>query len=762
MTDSSRPVPRSELASRRPPEDDNTWRDERLDRRAQAAGADWDEVARIVEAFSNAWSEGGYPPTIAEYVLEANGSTRAIVAAELIKLDLEQRWRQGLRRLVEDYLPDVPDLGEIPASVILEEFHVRRLAGDVVQAGEYFQRFPGRAAELRHLFGMDPALHSTHAAGSGRRPRVDLRPGETIGDFELLIRLGEGAFGAVFLARQTSMQRLVALKVSADAGTEPQTLAQLDHDHIIRVYDQQQLPERRLRLLYMQYAAGGTLDDVIQRLGDVAPRSRTGRHYLDGVAAILDARGESRPAESPVSRELAGLAWPQVVAWIGSRLARALAYAHGKGVLHRDLKPANVLLMADGTPKLADFNVSFSSQLPDASAESQFGGSLAYMAPEHLEALNPQHPRSPADLDVRCDLYSLGMLLSELLTGGRPFRGSPPGRDLPARWIERLTIERRTSRPAGLDDGALDAAAPGLAETLRRCLAPEPADRFASAIDLATELELSLNPAARRLFRGTRGGWEGIVPRHPVLAMTAVTVFPNAVAAVCNFLHNAHVIATQWPAAEPTFMRVQSVINLIAFPVGAFLAVVFAREISRCLQANYAESLSAEELAGVRRRCLNLGHVAAAIGLSLWLLAAPAYPVSLWLILGELPGAVVIHFLASLTLCGLIASAYPFLAVSALAVRNFYPVLLRWNVPHGADIEGLERLHRHSWFYLALAALVPMLSTAVLAVVGDGQRRSLILTAVAGGLGFAFALLLFRRLQNDLNTLTEFLRRSDR
>ena len=83
-------------------------------------------------------------------------------------------------------------------------------------------------------------------------------------------------------------------------------------------------------------------------------------------------------------------------------------------MLHRDVKPANVLLTAEPSPKLADFNISFSDKVDGATPAAYFGGSLAYMSPEQLEACNPAHARSADELDGRSDLYSLGMVLWEL------------------------------------------------------------------------------------------------------------------------------------------------------------------------------------------------------------------------------------------------------------------------------------------------------------------------------------------------------------
>src|SRR5918997_4879997 len=100
---------------------------------------------------------------------------------------------------------------------------------------------------------------STRIAGSGDGAALDvIEAGSRVDDFDLLTGLGRGAFARVFLARQRSMQRLVAVKISHNHGSEPQTLAHLDHDHIVRVFDQRLIAEDELKLMYMQYVHGWT------------------------------------------------------------------------------------------------------------------------------------------------------------------------------------------------------------------------------------------------------------------------------------------------------------------------------------------------------------------------------------------------------------------------------------------------------------------------------------------------------------------------
>ena len=268
--------------------------------------------------------------------------------------------------------------------------------------------------------------HSNHRLPGSAHPTrlTQIEVGQRLDDFDLLIELGSGAFARVFLARQLSLQRLVAVKISANHGNEPQTLAQLDHDYIVRVFDQRILRDRDWRLLYMQYLPGGTLLDLVQAIHRAERPPDSGQALLDAVDKALESRGEIRPTESSTRAELATLSWPETVAWLGKRLAEALHYATSRGVLHRDIKLANVLLAPDGTPKLADFNISFARNVSGASPFDYFGGSLSYMSPEQLMACRPGHTQDAANLDTRSDIYSLAVVLWELLTGRKPFDDS--------------------------------------------------------------------------------------------------------------------------------------------------------------------------------------------------------------------------------------------------------------------------------------------------------------------------------------------------
>src|SRR4029079_19197232 len=217
-----------------------------------------------VDALITAW-ESGAPPELGSFLPDAAPSVRRLILIELIKADLEQRVsRQQPLKLIEDFAAEFPELsqGGVPCDLLYEEFHLRKRLGEAVELSEYRRRFPQQAQELARLLGAQSTFAST-AAHAVQTPG-SVKAGDRLDDFDLLALIGQGAFAQVFLARQQSLQRLVALKVSADRGAEPQTLAQLDHPHIVRVYDQRVIRERGLRLLYMPYLAGGTLSSVLE------------------------------------------------------------------------------------------------------------------------------------------------------------------------------------------------------------------------------------------------------------------------------------------------------------------------------------------------------------------------------------------------------------------------------------------------------------------------------------------------------------------
>ncbi|MEL6106380.1 MAG: protein kinase, partial [Planctomycetota bacterium] len=305
------------------------------------------------------------PGQLRQLLPQADEETRRYLLIELIKMDMAMIAEQADPRVprIEAYLQAFgewirPD--NVPLDLVMEEIQLRKQAGEELSAQEYAARFPAHGDFVGELLGqrLSQSPEATAAVQNRRRP-PELEIGQCLDDFVIIQTLGSGAFANVYLARQVSMSRLVALKVSSGTGDEPQALAQLDHPNIVRVFDQRMLDDRSTHLLYMQFQPGGTLADVVKTVRRTPFDQRSGQMLLDAIDRSLLRTAQAVPERSSLREWLQSTPWPMTVAWLGIQLARALESAHDRDVMHRDVKPANVLLSAEGVPKLADFNVSF-------------------------------------------------------------------------------------------------------------------------------------------------------------------------------------------------------------------------------------------------------------------------------------------------------------------------------------------------------------------------------------------------------------------
>jgi tetratricopeptide (TPR) repeat protein len=399
-----------------------------------------------------------------------------------------------------------------------EEYCLRLEAGELIDKAAFSARFAPFARDVRdtldaHSLAVDYQDLICLAPTLG-----ELQPGDHLLGFTLLRELGEGSFSRVFLAAERALaDRLVVIKVSVRGAAEAETLGRLTHPNIVPVHSFHEDPSSGLTLVCMPYLGNATLADLLdQRLpGPKTPGQA--RLILDTIDAV--ALGEE-PGAAPAlqaatpDRILRDGLYVEGVLHLGAQLADALAFIHGQGICHRDLKPANVLLGRDGMPRLLDFNLSFDELL----AGRRLGGTPPYTAPEQLRALAAGAEDPEAPLDARADIYSLGVLLFELLTGEHPF--GPIPENLRAEELFQMLLQRQRRGPAPLLR-ANRFLGTWAAELIERCLAFERSDRPASAAEVCAELRRSLS-AVQRARRWVRCHARALLPAAVLLLATGV------------------------------------------------------------------------------------------------------------------------------------------------------------------------------------------------------------------------------------------------
>jgi WD40 repeat protein/tRNA A-37 threonylcarbamoyl transferase component Bud32 len=361
----------------------------------------------------------------------------------------------------EALLREHPDLSEELSAFFADEQRLDRLAASVAPG----RRPTGAGPDTLPQFdGVAPACPCSFA------------------DYELLGEVARGGMGVIFKARQVRLGRVVALKMIlagrlaspedvARFRGEAEAVAGLDHPHIVPVYEVGEHDGRHF--FSMKLMEGGSLADRLRGQAPGSPRPFGPRQAAELIEAV----------------------------------ARAVHHAHQRGVLHRDLKPANVLLDDQGRPHVTDFGLAKRADQAPAAGPTQTGaivGTPAYMAPEQARGEGRR-------LTTAADVYSLGAILYELLTGRPPFQG-PTAVDV---LTQVLGCEPARPRALGVR------LAPDLEAVCLKCLEKDPARRYASAEALADDLRRWLRGEPTLARPGTAWGralrWVRRRPREAVL-----------------------------------------------------------------------------------------------------------------------------------------------------------------------------------------------------------------------------------------------------
>jgi serine/threonine protein kinase/Flp pilus assembly protein TadD len=410
-----------------------------------------------------------------------------------------ERWRGGEPADAQQVLRENPHLASSKSTFVelaYEEYLYRTAAGEEIDTSSFCERFP----EYRYSIGR---RLETHLLGS-LLFELDLQTeeiawpelGDEVCGFHLVEELGRGLAGRVFLAEELSLDRRKVVVKFTHAGVgEAETLSRLAHSNIVPVYSLQQDDLSGLAIICMPYLGRHTLQDVL----DAAFAQHAAPPSMDKLLATF---APDRPASEPVS----------YVDWIvslGAALCDALVHTHQRGILHLDLKPSNILLSADGRPLVLDFNLS-----QDSDARKRLlGGTMPYMSPEQIQKLILGD--IGIDLDARTDVYSLGVILYQLLTGEHPF-GAANLRQQKKQQVASDLIALQTAGPipAHKQNPRVSVS---LSRLLQRAMSPQAEQRPTTAAEFGA------------LLRKELGGWKAVrrtLRRHwrRVLAGVAIAV----------------------------------------------------------------------------------------------------------------------------------------------------------------------------------------------------------------------------------------------
>lgn len=417
-------------------------------------------------------------------------SRQARHPVDALRADQRRRWQQGEPMRVEDYLSRFPDVSsdrEALLDLVYSEFCLRKELGQAPQVEEYFERFPHLAGELQELFEVDQAIFArdsigpeaqsesrdqnsnldalTHSVETPDHWQADSQDAsasigtandlERIGRYVVQSVLGSGGFGKVYLASDEDLDRRVAIKVphrdriarpeDVDAYlAEARIVARLDHPCIVPVFD-----------------VGRTDDGLCYVVSK----------YIEGTDLARRIRSD-RPSHA-ASAELV------------AQVAEALHHAHRHGVTHRDVKPGNILLDVGGSPYLADFGLALRDD--DFGKGSPYAGTPLYMSPE--QARGEGHR-----VDGRSDIFSLGAVFYELLTGRRPFGGE--SHDAVMEQVAHVDV-----RPPRMID---DTIPKELERICLKAMSKRATDRYNTALDLAEDLRYAIAQPLETVARAAR------------------------------------------------------------------------------------------------------------------------------------------------------------------------------------------------------------------------------------------------------------------
>ena len=412
------------------------------------------EIDRLCDEFEQSWKSGA-APEICGYLERISKTARLALLGQLVPVDLEYRLQRGELPKADDYVQTGAEAVEVAKRELEKLDASGRLSPKVISpirpAAEMEDatlppvRQSSSADEFATVIPMPKDDDATLAPAAGRENQSSPASAESrvryFGDYELLSEIARGGMGVVYKARQTNLNRVVALKMilagqlASDEEvqrfrTEAEAAANLDHPGIVPIYE----------------------------IGQHEGQHFFSMGYVDGCSLADRVRNGPLP--------------PKEAAELTKKIAEAIAFAHSRNVIHRDLKPANVLLDQNGEPKVTDFGLA--RKTDNDSGMTRTGavmGTPSYMPPE-------QAAGKTSEVGPLSDVYSLGAILYCLLTGRPPFQAANP-LDTLLQVMEREPVSVSNINPEIQRD---------LETICHKCLQKESAKRYAAAQELADDL----------------------------------------------------------------------------------------------------------------------------------------------------------------------------------------------------------------------------------------------------------------------------------
>ncbi len=301
----------------------------------------------------------------------------------------------------------------------------------------------------------------------------------TIPKFKILRQIGQGGMGAVFLAKQISLNRYVALKIISDVSKtqnkslerfkrEAKIMAKISHPNIVPIYEVGQ--QGPYSYFAMEYVEGVSLDKILQSIRNVPSNEKASgvmHKCLESQAGIYDKSFLND--ESSKGAEI-DTEYIFEISKIIIGIASALGYAHKKGILHRDVKPSNILIASDGTAKLVDFGLAKAETQQTITLTGEFFGTPNYVSPEQI--------RKPEIVDHRSDVYSLAATYYECLTLHLPFEGNTVNETLAGILSHDVTPPKKHSPRLSTDFNTV----------LLHALEKSPEDRYQTVAEFAADI----------------------------------------------------------------------------------------------------------------------------------------------------------------------------------------------------------------------------------------------------------------------------------